>query len=192
MNILGYTLGTILFALLIAIIFCANPGVKAAPDLGIDVCVSLLTGFGLLLLLECRDYRRDIREYGQLAGVYRREDIYGVIPKADSETKYISMKEAYNENPVPPEVTFRYLGGRQYSVEADYLEGKVNATVFLNETNPEEGVGTYQYDLPERKMDIGRYLLKVDQNNPGRLILFHENLIPSGLAQGYEVLVKIK
>jgi hypothetical protein len=159
------------------------------PDLVQDIIVGVFSAVLLLLFLEIRELMRDKDKYGQLSGKYKRIEIYEVDNSKTADTKYVSLHERYKG--VDPNFEFIYHGDRQYSFEAQYEEGKLKSTIYMDETNPKEGNGHYQYLNKDKKYilpDIGYYQLQVDTQNPKRILLFHKNLIPSGLAEGYEVL----
>lgn len=45
-------------------------------------------------------------------------------------------------------------------------------------------LGTYQY---LNRRDLGSFEVLVDETNPKRIYLYYKNMIPSGLAEGYEI-----
>lgn len=102
------------------------------------------------------------------------------------------MMAEYEKENVVKEIILSYKGDREYYFEAEYLEGKVLAHFFINQTNPKIGTGHYQYISKKEQYkntmpDIGHYEIQVDETNAKRIYLFHHNLIPSGLADGYEI-----
>lgn len=157
-----------------------------------NVFIGLISSLLLLILIEIRDLVRDANTFGKLAGKYRRTEIHQVDYDKKVDSKYNSMMEAYNKEGVETKITLQYKGEREYYFEAEYFEGKVLAHFFINQTNPKIGKGHYQYLSKKEKYiktmpDIGHYEIQVDETNPKKLYLFHHNLIPSGLADGYEV-----
>lgn len=67
----------------------------------------------------------------------------------------------------------------------------------LNIENSKIGKGTFQYVKKEQKYtglmpDLGSYQLQVDNINRKVLYVYYKNMIPNGLAEGYEIWEKIK
>lgn len=149
-----------------------------------DITIGLFSAVLLLWLLEIRDLVRDKAKYGLYAGTYKRTEIYDVDHKATIDSKYISLIEQYKD--VDPNIQFTYLGDRRYKIEATYKEGKVVAIIYLDQTNSGEGNGNYQYST-KSKTDIGNYRVLADTQVSNKLIVYYKNMIPSGLAEGYEV-----
>lgn len=158
------------------------------PEILKDVLIGIISAVLLLLFIEIRDAIKDKKNYGYLAGEYKRMDIFNADPTATSDTKYSSMSLRYAN--VNPQIKFNYKGNRKYEFEADYEEGRKKAVIHLDQINPTEGNGVYQYSSKKGNHtlpDMGYFKLQVDTINPKRLYVYHNNLIPSGLAQGYEI-----
>ncbi|MBI2271357.1 MAG: hypothetical protein HYU69_13520 [Bacteroidetes bacterium] len=153
-------------------------------DLFKDITISLFSAILLLWLSEIRDLVRDNSKYGLYAGTYKRTEIYDVDHKATIDSKYISLIDQYKN--VDPKIQLRYLGDRKYKIEATYKEGKVTAIIYLDSTNSGEGNGNYQYST-KLTTDIGNYRVLADTQASNKLIVYYKNIIPSGLAEGYEV-----
>jgi hypothetical protein len=158
------------------------------PEIGKDILVGIFSAILLLLFIEIRDLIKDNQKFGTLAGSYKRLDILNADMTATSDTKYKSMRDRYAG--VNSVIKFKYRGDRKYEFEAEYEEGRKKAIIHLDATNPTEGKGVYQYitKKPGYKLpDIGYFQLQVDTVNPDKLYLYHNNLVPSGLAQGLEI-----
>ena len=156
-----------------------------------DILIGIISAVLLLLFIEIRDYVRDKNVYGSLAGNYKRKDIFNSDPTATSDTRYTSMSLRYAT--VDPNIKFIYKGNRKYQFEAEYEEGRKKAIVHLDQINPTEGNGVYQYlsKKPGHALpDIGYFKLQVDTLDSKKLYIYHTNLIPNGLAQGYEVWIQ--
>ena len=152
-----------------------------------DVLIGIISAVLLLLFIEVRDSIKDKKIYGFLAGEYKRMDIFNADLTATSDTKYSSLNLRYAN--INPQIKFNYKGNRKYEFEAEYEEGRKKAVIHLDQINPTEGNGVYQYSSKKGKYtlpDMGNFKLQVDSINPKRLYVYHNNLIPSGLAQGYE------
>lgn len=153
-----------------------------------DILVGIISALLLLLFIDIRESIKDKNIYGQLTGEYKRIDIFNADPTAVSDTKYSSMNLRYAN--VDSKIQFNYKGNRKYEFEADYEEGRKKAIIYLDQINPTEGSGVYQYSSKKNNYtlpDMGYFKLQVDTINPNRLYVYHNNLIPSGLAQGYEI-----
>jgi hypothetical protein len=156
-----------------------------------EILIGIISAVLLLLFIEIRDLIIDRIRYGILKGKYKRVEIYNVNHKATENTKYESLQMRYsNVNSI---IGLKYLGEREYCFEADYEEGSIKAIIHINQTDNKQGIGHYQYvkKEPNKIMpDLGTFHLQVDTLNANKLYIFHNNLIPSGLAEGYEVWVK--
>ena len=153
-----------------------------------DILVGIVSSLILLLLFEFREFVNDQKKYGHFKGPYHRVDIYEVDPDAKSDTKYKSLTERYSK--VTSETYLDYLGGRQYNFEIDYEEGRVKGVLFIDEQNLRIAKGNYQYMSKiggKHLTDLGEYNVQLDELNYNRLFVFYKNIIPSGLAEGYEI-----
>jgi len=156
-----------------------------------DILIGIFSAVLLLLFIEIRDLIKDNQKFGTLSGTYKRLDILNADLSVTSDTKYKSMNERYAD--VNSIIQLKYKGDRKYEFEAEYEEGSKKAIIHLDATNPTEGKGVYQYLSKKpgyRLPDIGYFQLQVDTLNPNKLYLYHNNLVPSGLAQGLEIWVK--
>jgi len=152
------------------------------------IFIGIIAATILLILIECRELKRDKAMYGKMEGTYERIDIFNVNHKATENSKYESLVERYKN--IYSRIELKYLGERQYRFEAEYEEGRKRAVVYIDQTNTEQGSGHYQYiskKKPEGILpDIGYFRIQVDTLDPNKLYVFHKNIIPSGLAEGYE------
>lgn len=161
-----------------------------------NILIGLISSLLLLILIEIRDLVKDSNTFGILAGKYNRIEIYQVDHDKKVDSKYISMMGDYNREGVETKITLQYKGEREYYFEAEYFEGKVLAHFFINQTNLKIGKGHYQYiekkeNYKNTMPDIGHHEIQIDETNPKRLYIFHHNLVPSGLADGYEIWERI-
>jgi len=155
-----------------------------------EILIGIVSAILLLLLMEIRNWVRDKKIYGYLNGEYERTGIYKSNLTTTSGTKY----SALDYNGIDPRIKFHYKGNRQYQFESQHKEGRIKAVIFLHETNPSEGNGVYQYLTKTEgdfSTDIGHYKLVVDTVNGKHLYMYYRNLLPSGLAEGYETWKKL-
>lgn len=154
---------------------------------------NILLGIGssliLLILIEVRDLNRDKKQYGYLAGKYKREERYN-----EDKTKIIDSKWKLVTTNDNPNLELIYKGSREYYIpQIHYDEHWIaTATIFLDATNTNRGSGIYQYTkkADSIKVDFGEYNFFVDVIDNRRLYVFHQNYLPSGLSVGYEVWVR--
>lgn len=64
------------------------------------------------------------------------------------------------------------------------IKPKCKAAFSLIFNPPNTGSGNYKY---EGKYDFGTYNFQIDPENENKVLVFHQNTIPSGLAEGYEI-----
>jgi len=188
-NILLYSGLIVLSSIVLLLITCCCQ----YSDLFKNILIGLFSAILLLLLIEIRELFRDKDKYGKIKGVYKRLEIFNVDQTKKVDKKYESLNDRYKD--INPIIELVYHGNREYSFQADYEEGTLKAVIYLDETNPKEGKGHYQY-IEKHKSDyampdLGFYELQIDAENPKRIYLFHRNQIPSGLSEGYEVFERI-
>src|SRR5579872_1944537 len=73
-----------------------------------EILIGIISAILLLLLIEIRDFKRDKKTYGYLAGDYKRINIFESNPEKTSDTKYSSINSRYKN--VAPIITFDYRG----------------------------------------------------------------------------------
>lgn len=187
LNIIVQTILLIVTIALLLLTICFNLDREILKDILIGVFSSIL----LLLFFEIREYFKDKRKYGHLSGAYFRTDIYEVDHTATINTRYKSLNERYKD--VSTKIIIEYKGDRQYVFEADYEEGRKRGVIFVDEENLKIATGHYQYISKKPGYilpDIGDYRFQIDELDKKKIFVFFSNLIPSGLAEGYEVWVR--
>jgi hypothetical protein len=156
-----------------------------------ETLIGLFSALILLICIEIRDFVYDRRDFGYLAGKYKRVSFSNVNKRAEVDTKYQEVA-----NYTHSQMELVYKGQGEYEIpDIAYEEGRVRATIFLDKVNKHFGAGTYQYKkftTATLRVDIGTYTLYVNQLDRKRLYLFHQNILPSGLSHGYEEWIKIQ
>jgi hypothetical protein len=145
-----------------------------------DVFTGIFSAIILIIVLEWRDHKRDRKIYGTLEGTYKR-----VAFKLPDRMK--TYDTIYKDVPfIPAKITLQYKGLRRYSFDAQYDEGLVRGTFHTDEHSADFGTGIYQY-VSKPDVDLGTYNYYRDQVNTKLLYVLHENILPSGLAEGLEI-----
>lgn len=137
-----------------------------------------------------------VKDYYRLANLhqtYKRIKITNTLDNRHPNGIYEDMTQRYLDKGVETKISLTYKGDGEYIGEAFYEEGKVALTICLDKTNPKTGTGTYQflekkpgYEMP----DLGTYTIQVDEKNTDRLFVYYSNIVPNGLARGYEIWTK--
>ncbi|MBK8364669.1 MAG: hypothetical protein IPN61_11615 [Bacteroidetes bacterium] len=151
----------------------------------LDIIAGILGAVVLLLILEVKEFYTEKFVYGKAQGVYKRKEIFEVDHTAIINTKYKPL-EAYES--IDSELQVRYLGERSYSIKAFYQLGEVEGFMQLDPFNPLRGSGTYQYVSGGLK-DIGTYEMFLNKQKPSAIYVEYKNIVPNGLAEGYETWV---
>jgi hypothetical protein len=137
-----------------------------------------------------------IKDYYRLAilhQTYTRTKITNTLDNRHPNGIYEDITKRYLDNNVDMNISLTYKGDGEYVGEAFYEEGKVAITICLDKTNPKTGNGTYQYleKKPGYEMpDLGTYTIQVDDNGSDRIFIYYSNIVPNGLAKGYEIWAK--
>lgn len=153
-----------------------------------NIFLNIFSSATVVFLIELIVFFRDWWKYSFLKGTYKRKQIFGTDPEKKVDTKYVDMTKTYVDNKVNPEIVLHYDGDAKYHGYVHYDKGdkgKTKITLDLDTVNPMTGTGTYQY-LDKTVIDIGTYKFQVDIDKK-RIYIFYSNLLPSGLACGYEV-----
>jgi hypothetical protein len=154
-----------------------------------DFLIGVVSAIILLIIIEYRDYRRDIHQLGYLKGKYKREARYN-----ENRDKTVDTKWALVESKDDPNIELIYKGKGEYEIpRINYdVQWFAKASIFLGQSNRKYGEGTYHYSVKADSIpvDFGTYQLFVDEFDNRRLYLFHQNYLPSGLSKGYEVFVR--
>lgn len=178
------TSSLLLISLLVQLLLCAT-------NLLDNVFIGIITSSFVVLMIEGVTCIHNRKKYRYLQGNYERTKIEdGQTQRTSEDRVYEDMTETYKKEKVEPEIRLNYDGGSQYSGEINYQEGKAKFVFNLDPINPLVGVGCYQYIEKKEgfKMpDMGSYKIQVDSISKGKLFVFHENLLPSGVEYGYEI-----
>ena len=151
-----------------------------------DVLVGIISALLLLIVIELKDIFRDRTDYGYLRGKYKRKSFHSTDNGKTVDTKYEEVPA------VPSDLELKYKGSRRYEIpKVTYPEGNVKASIFIDTSNRKLGSGIYQYTSKfDGPVDFGTYIMYVDELDHRILYVFHKNILPSGIAVGYEVWVK--
>src|SRR5690606_37853728 len=95
-----------------------------------------------------------------------------------------NINQKYEKENVKKEINLRHLGGGRYIGSAFYEGGEVKFDICLNQQNRYIGTGIYQY---LDKDDVGKYELQVNMTDKTKVYIYYENILPNGLARGYEI-----
>lgn len=177
-----FVTATIVLASITCIFFYDDP---------LGILSSILASGCFALIIEWAFLCNEMIENNKLAylkGEYKRTEITNARDQRNDEGIYDSIMEGYMQ--VNPIITMSHKEGGKYSGVANYAEGEIEFIINLDKTNPLTGSGVYQYTKKDRP-DIGKYTVQVDVNNSGKIYIYYENIIPSGLARGYEIWEKV-
>lgn len=153
-----------------------------------NIFYNIFSSATVVFLIELIVFIRDWIKYSFLSGIYKRLKIFNENSKKEIDSKYDDMTPIYVEHNVDTNITLHYIGDGKYNGYAYYDKGdkgKTKIILNLDMANPMTGTGAYQY-LDKENIDIGVLSFQVDISKK-RLYVFHSNLLPSGLAKGYEI-----
>lgn len=157
-------------------------------------CKSILFGIAsssfVVFIVESIAAIHERKRLAILGKTYERVKITRALDDRNPDGIYEDMTQRYLDAGINSIITLKYKGGGEYTGEAFYEQGKKTFTICLDRTNPKIGTGNYQYvekkegyEMP----DLGTYTIQVDNNNADRLYVYYSNVIPNGLAKGYEI-----
>jgi hypothetical protein len=152
----------------------------------LGISSSSLVVFVIETVASIKDYYR----LANLSRTYKRIKITNTLDNRHPNGIYEDMTQRYIDKGVGTKISLTYKGDGEYVGEAFYEEGKVILTIYLDKTNPKTGTGTYQYleKNPEYEMpDLGKYIIQIDNKNTDTVFVYYSNIVPNGLARGYEI-----
>jgi hypothetical protein len=169
----------------------------------------------VLLLSEVVQLFRDKKEFGVLAGDYERDSWFEKIEK-DRRAEDLSDEEKQHilstQKKVLPSSSYKeflYGKGEGWNIEVKYLfkgvyTGKaIYHKYWVNDKNQKTKVwftlhlsadlntGSGSYAYSERN-DSGIYSFQISETDANKVIIRYKNIIPSGIAEGYEIWKRIK
>ena len=147
----------------------------------------------VVFVIEAVSSIKDYYKLANLSRIYKRIKITNTLDNRHPNGVYEDITQRYIEKDIEKKISLTYNGDGEYFGEAFYEEGKVSITICLDKTNPKTGTGTYQY--LEKKQgyempDLGTYAIQVDSKNTNIVFVYYSNIIPNGLARGYEIWIK--
>lgn len=194
--------------LVLAVIFllALNIGLNAFYD---HIVTGLFYSAVILLINEIAQYFRDRRTLGVLRGEYERVEKYEKIEKGlraedlTSERKVELRKSGREAVNGTSYTKFRYGIGPAWTIKLNYHHSglytgtvkypkywgnkeestDVKITLKLND-GINTGSGTYSY---MEKHDYGTYSFQIREQDYNKIIVKYQNVVPSGIVEGYEV-----
>ena len=155
-----------------------------------NIFIGALTSSFVVLFIETIALIRDSRKFWYLRGTFKRIEIYNKLAQRKDDKIYEEITQRYIDKKVNSIIKIKSRGDGQFEGTADYEEGKVKFDIVLDKVNPSYGLGTYQYISKKEKYilpDLGKYETIRDKVNQDRIFLHYNNILPSGLAEGYEI-----
>jgi len=152
---------------------------------------SILASLFVVLFIEIAIWGINKSNFLYFNREYKRIEIYNKLDIRTDDKIYENITPRYIEKNINPSIKIKYKGEGLFQGTADYEIGSVKFEIFLDQTNPNHGSGIYQYtklkDSNIQSIDFGKYELNRDIVNKRRLIIYYTNIVPSGLAEGYEI-----
>lgn len=152
----------------------------------LGIASSALVVFVIETVASTMDYFR----LANLSRTYYRIKITNTLDNRHPNGIYEDMTQRYIDKGVETKISLTYMGDGEYVGIAFYEQGKVAITICLDKTNPNTGTGTYQYleKKPGFEMpDLGTYVIQVDNKSTDEVFVYYSNIVPNGLARGYEI-----
>ncbi|NCT74342.1 MAG: hypothetical protein GXC78_07435 [Chitinophagaceae bacterium] len=181
-----------------------------------DFAISTISASVLLLIFEIITFIKDRQNLGFLEGKFKRTYITQINNQSKSGKEISDRVKVEKDSNIKflddykyHELTFyecdkttwlielNYKYGGVYSGTAEYyLHGKQSAYDFpkpktdveinitLNNADLISGIGSYKYKMAD---DYGTYKIQVIDKTRNRILVYYQNIIPSGLAEGYEI-----
>lgn len=153
-----------------------------------SLIIGIISALILALLLEDREKRKDKKIYGYLEGKYKRLARYHKNEDVSVKSRW-KLKNDWDKDIA--EIELVYKGNREYEIPQIHYDEQwhAKASLVLDPSNRRVGTGVYHYDRKSDSLsaDFGTYQLFVDALNQNKIYLFHQNYVPSGLSEGYEV-----
>ena len=155
-----------------------------------NILIGILTSSFVVLFIETITFLKISSRYSFLNKDYKRLEIYNKLDEKKNDKIYENITPRYSEKNVSPLIKIKNYGEGRFGGTAYYEEGKVEFEIFLDQTNPSFGFGTYQYlhkSKGNEMPDFGKWELIRDKVDKERIYIYYKNIAPSGLAEGYEV-----
>ena len=157
-----------------------------------DLCISASASAIIVVFIEVLQMIIENKKMAFLKGSYKRVKITNAMDERDESGIYEDLTERYNNKSVASKIVINHCGGGRYTGNASYEEGNVKFDLSLDKENPSIGAGVYQYidkmDKEGKRVDdIGTYTLQIDVTNKSRIFIYYQNILPNGLAKGYEI-----
>jgi len=170
-------------------ILALKPCLTLSPTVE-NILIGILTSSFVVLFIETITFLKNASRYSFLNQDYKRLEIYNKLDERINDKIYENITPRYNEKNVSPSIKIKHYGEGRFGGTAYYEEGDVEFEIFLDQTNPSFGSGTYQYlhkstgyEMP----DFGKWELIRDKVDKEKIYIYYKNIAPSGLAEGYEV-----
>lgn len=155
-----------------------------------NILIGILTSSFVVFYIETITFLKNVSRYTFLNREYKRLEIYNKLDERKDDKIYEDITPRYNQKNISPSIKITHYGEGRFSGTAYYEQGKVAFEIFLDQTNPSYGSGTYQYlhkskgyEMP----DFGKLELIRDKVDKQKIYIYYKNIAPSGLAEGYEV-----
>jgi low affinity Fe/Cu permease len=155
-----------------------------------SILIGLLTSTTVVLFIETITFLKNTSRYSYFNRDFKRLEIYNKLSERRNDKIYEDITPRYNEKNVNTSIKVKHCGEGRFVGTAYYEEGKVEFEIFLDQTNPSYGLGSYQYihktkgyEMP----DFGKLELIRDKVDKEKIYIYYKNIVPSGLAEGYEV-----
>jgi len=201
---------SVLSALALLFLFLPYPD-SLINDLWKHIIAGVFYSALVLLINEFVQLFRDKIELGILKGKYVRKELFQVLDGGKSaeqltqteRDKIVSANQQIvegtryskflNTKDVECEIELNYLfkgayfGTAKYHNDLEHVDANVQTDVFITihlNDDLNTGSGTYQY---KNFKVYGTYLLHISPLEPNKIIISFKNIIPSGIAEGYEI-----
>ncbi len=158
-----------------------------------NILLGLLSSLILVIIFGIIQSAKDYGKFGYLFGEFRRIRFFE--QDFDSQSSDNAYKECMGYyRTLRKQIRFVYKGSGVFIGIAEYSGGTVHFEICLDENNPSMGKGSYHYVTDKKNtralqnLDFGIYTLYKYTLNIDYVILYHENVVPSKRASGYELL----
>jgi hypothetical protein len=158
-----------------------------------NILIGIFSSAFVVITIETVALTKDYCLFSILSEDYKRIKITITLDNRNPLGIYEDITDRYVKAGVNSAIKLKYRGDGEYQGRACYEEGEVMFTINLDKTNPKIGHGVYQYiskkhccEMP----DLGIYKIQLDTLNSDRLFVYYSNVVPNGLARGYEIWTK--
>lgn len=158
-----------------------------------NISVSIFSSTFVVAVIEAVGIIRDNSKFSFLKGDYVRTKITNKLDNRNVDGSYEDITKRYFDKDINSEISLNYQGSGKYKGTIFYEEGEAEFTIYIDKNNPDIGSGIYQYlkKIGNYKMpDLGAYKIQIDTSNKNSIYVYYANLVPNGLASGYEVWTK--